>query len=318
MSTTSLLPAGTPPSDAGPVTVLTVLAWPDPVIDALGHDPRSSYVERFWLGILGPSTTWLLRHLAAGLDASPEGFDLDLPQTAQALGLGSRGGRHSPFMRALTRLCQFDLAEARPEGALAVRRRVPPLNRRQVLRLPPPLAEAHQAWQTAQLQTPASEQQRRRARRLAAGLEANPAGFELPLADTAAALGLGSKGGRHSPFIRALTRCCQFDLAEARSPGAIAVRRKLPPLTRRQVQRLPVDLQTAHQAWQDELLRTPPADQLRRRCRRLALSLVELGEDFEATERQLARWKFHPVLCRESAAWAVERHRQAHTPDDAA
>ncbi len=23
-------------------------AWPDPVIDELGHDPRSAYVERFW------------------------------------------------------------------------------------------------------------------------------------------------------------------------------------------------------------------------------------------------------------------------------
>jgi hypothetical protein len=35
------------------------------VVDTLGFDPRSSYVED-WLGILGPSTTWLLRRLAAG------------------------------------------------------------------------------------------------------------------------------------------------------------------------------------------------------------------------------------------------------------
>ncbi len=80
MSTISLLPA-----DTSPVSVLSILPWPDGVIDALGHDPRSLYVERFWLGILGPSTTWLLRHLASGLDASPGGFDLDLAQTAQAL-----------------------------------------------------------------------------------------------------------------------------------------------------------------------------------------------------------------------------------------
>ena len=43
----------------GPAT-LTVTPWADPVIDTLGHDPRSPYVERFWLGILGPS-----HHLAA-------------------------------------------------------------------------------------------------------------------------------------------------------------------------------------------------------------------------------------------------------------
>ena len=36
---------------------LTIRPWPDPVIDSLGHDPRSHYVETYWLGILGPSTS---------------------------------------------------------------------------------------------------------------------------------------------------------------------------------------------------------------------------------------------------------------------
>src|SRR4051812_49804380 len=71
---------------------LTVRPWPDDVIDAVGHDPRSHYVERFWLGILGPSTTWLLRRVAAGLEASPAGFDLSLTETARSLGLGGEGG----------------------------------------------------------------------------------------------------------------------------------------------------------------------------------------------------------------------------------
>jgi len=53
---------------------LAIRPWPDPVIDNLGLDPRSTYVETFWLGVLGPSTTWLLRRMAAGLEASPEGF----------------------------------------------------------------------------------------------------------------------------------------------------------------------------------------------------------------------------------------------------
>jgi hypothetical protein len=29
------------------------------VIDAVGHDPRSTYVEMFWLSILGPSRVCL-------------------------------------------------------------------------------------------------------------------------------------------------------------------------------------------------------------------------------------------------------------------
>jgi hypothetical protein len=35
---------------------LEIRAWTDEVVDALGHDPRSPYVERFWLGVLGPSS----------------------------------------------------------------------------------------------------------------------------------------------------------------------------------------------------------------------------------------------------------------------
>src|SRR5438270_1857139 len=89
---------------------LTVRPWADDVIDSLGFDPRSAYVERFWLGILGPSTTWLLRRIAAAFDRSPVGFDLPLAATARELGLGDKGGRHSPFMRALWRCRQFDLA----------------------------------------------------------------------------------------------------------------------------------------------------------------------------------------------------------------
>ena len=204
--------------DASPTfATLTVRPWSDPVIDALGHDPRSPYVERFWLAILGPSTTWLLRLLAAELDANPAGFELDLNEAAVILGLGSRGGRHSPFMRALGRCCRFDLAEVLVDDSVAVRRKVPPLNRRQLLRLPPSLQQTHREWQEAEVAVPAN-------------------------------------------------------------------------------------------------------DQLRRRACGLALSLLELGEDHEEAERQLVRWKFNPVLAHESAAWAWERHREAlyGVPDGAA
>ena len=81
--------------------------------------------------------------------------------TARALGLGHMGGRNSPFVRALARLCQFDLAQASHGGTLAVRRKVPPLNRRQVMRLTDALQAAHERWQQQQLATPAHEQARR-------------------------------------------------------------------------------------------------------------------------------------------------------------
>jgi hypothetical protein len=197
---------------------LTVRPWPDSVLDQVGHDPRSPYVERFWLGVLGPSSVLFLR-------------------------------------------------------------------------------------------------------RLATELEAHPAGFELPLADTAKALGLGMKGGRNSPFLRTISRCVQFHLVHLDpADHVLLARRRLPPLTRGQVTRLPEPLQLQHREWQED-----PAqhdERVKLRARRLALSLLELGEDVEATERQLHRWRFHPIAAREATAWAWRRHSEAKaaadawTPDD--
>jgi hypothetical protein len=189
---------------------LIIQPWPDEVIDSLGFDPRSLYVERFWLGVLGPSTTWLLRRIAAGFDRAPDGFELPLGDTARALGLGDRGGRHSPFLRTVNRMIQFELAQVRSAGA-----------------------------------------------------------------------------------------------------GELAVRRRLPPLNRRQIARLSPDLQAAHERWQADQLKEPPAEAQRRRGRQLALSLLELGEDAEGAERQLLRWRYHPSVARDAAAWAVAAQRRA-------
>src|SRR3954453_7514466 len=150
---------GTPPMRPAPVLdpvdSMTVVPWPDPVIDAVGHHPCSPYVENFWLGVLGPSTTFLLRHVVTSLEAcGDDGFDLPLAVTARRLGLGDKGGRHGPFLRSIARLVQFELAELTDGGStLAVRRRVPPLNRRQVVRLPELLQAAHVRWQENQLRT---------------------------------------------------------------------------------------------------------------------------------------------------------------------
>ncbi|HZT65609.1 MAG TPA: hypothetical protein VFA11_07450 [Acidimicrobiales bacterium] len=187
---------------------LSVRPWPDPVIDQLGHDPRSWYVETFWLCELGPSATWLMRMLAAGLEESPSGFTLSLEQTARRLGLGRRRGTSATFARTLQRLVWFDLA--------------------------------------------------------------------------------------------------RFD-----DERTMSVRRKLAPLPRRQVERLPADLRARHAEWQQTCTGAGVVDASRRRSRRLALSLLELGEDLESTERQLMRWRYHPAVAHEAALWAWARHTSA-------
>lgn len=147
-----------------------VSPWEDPVVDLLGHDPRAPYVEKFWLAILGPSTTFLMRYVAAALEAQPDGFDLDLDDAAKALGLGTKGGHSAPFVRALARTSQFHLSRAAGSAALMIRRRMPPLSRQQVLRLPPALRDEHDAYQQAAQAQPTVEERRTRARRLALSL----------------------------------------------------------------------------------------------------------------------------------------------------
>ncbi|MEM8708842.1 MAG: hypothetical protein AAGE98_20430 [Actinomycetota bacterium] len=198
------------PIDAPP---LHVLRWHDPLIDQLGHDPRSRYVERFWLGVLGPSTTLLLRVLADALD--------------------EHGG------------------------------------------------VAH-----------------------------------LDLGDVAAQIGVGHKGGRNSPLARSIQRAIRFGAARPAGADAIEVRHRLAPLNRGQVERLPVALQAEH----ERIVSTPPdGGSARSRARRLALSLIECGDGFDETERQLDQWRVPGPVAAEAVNWAWERHRLAaeHGPEAA-
>lgn len=142
---------------------------PDPVIDTLGHDPRAPYAERFWLPTLGPTALLLLRHIAHRFDRAPGGFTLRLAETSRCLGLGEREGRNSPIARSLGRLVQFDLADTVEEdgSTLAVRRVVPPINRRHVRRLPDSLQAEYEAWVQGHLDEPPLAAARRNARRIA-------------------------------------------------------------------------------------------------------------------------------------------------------
>jgi hypothetical protein len=201
------------PPDTDYVLVRPLL---DPVVDRVGHDARSPYVERFWLGVLGPSVTWLLRYLVGRLEAEPDGFDLELDACAKAIGLGHLQGPNAAFPRTIHRACQFGMARVLGGTTFEVRRKLPPLSQRHLSRLPEELQVEHPRW------------------------------------------------------------------VDGVPPGAAAA---------------------GDATGQAE----PADDELRDRARRLALSLLELGEDREGTERQLHRWRFHPALVTEVTDWALAR-----------
>jgi hypothetical protein len=138
--------AGRPEPEPLPAAV-RVVPWQDPVVDRRGHDPRSAYVEQFWLGVLGPTATWLLRRLVAGFDRHPDGYELDVAGMARSLGLSLARGVQSPFNKALGRCVMFGLVQRR-HGTWVVRRRVPQVSQRHLGRLPAELQRRHAQWVT--------------------------------------------------------------------------------------------------------------------------------------------------------------------------
>lgn len=143
---------------------LRVRPWTDPVLDTLGHDPRSQYVESFWLPTLGPTGVMLLRHLADRFDAEPDGYLLDVTATSLRLGLGTKMSANAPLRRCLARLVDFEFAVHDDVASLLVRRHLPPIHPKQARRLPDPLRDDHERWTALERSHPPHEGIRRRAR----------------------------------------------------------------------------------------------------------------------------------------------------------
>jgi hypothetical protein len=122
-----------------------VMPWLDPEQDETGHDPRSAYVETFWLPVVGPSTTLLLRRLADEFDAEPQGFEIEAAVLSREIGLGARMDRRGAFGRTIERCTKFHMLQQQGD-LLYVRKRIPPLSYRQVKRLGPRLQALHHSW----------------------------------------------------------------------------------------------------------------------------------------------------------------------------
>lgn len=152
--------------------------WVEPWVDLSsatrrGHHPRSPYVELFWLGVLGPSATWLIRRLAMRLEDEPEGFSVNTAEIAGEIGLGSRQALQSAFDRAFERCCRFGLMQRGRHHTLFVRTRLPDLTARMAERLPPRLRATHDLWQRRQEPDPENGDVPARARHLAMALLAS-------------------------------------------------------------------------------------------------------------------------------------------------
>ena len=99
------------------------------------------YVETVWLPIIGPSSTWMLRRLAAWCEFWPDGSMVVLAELSEALGLTWSASPGSKVQHTLRRLVRFGLADW--SEVLAVATLLPPVSERQLARLSPSLIRTH-------------------------------------------------------------------------------------------------------------------------------------------------------------------------------
>ena len=107
---------------------LVLVADRNPVLETLGHDPRSAAAEAAWLHRLGPSAMCAHRRLVALLEVVGDGHAVPLQALANDLGPPGETGRSAKICRTLTRLVHWGIATPRGE-ALAVALALPPAQR---------------------------------------------------------------------------------------------------------------------------------------------------------------------------------------------
>jgi len=122
-------------------------------------------------------------------------------------------------------------------------------------------------------------------RRIVMGFAEFPGGYEMDTEEIALAVGLSFTQGANCPFSRALRRCQWFGAAQS-VHGGLAVRIKLPPVSRRQIQRFPTSLKQSLAAWPVE---STDHQQLVERAKLIADALITTGDDSDLLESRLTR-----------------------------
>lgn len=98
-----------------------------------GHTPYSSYAERFWLPVIGPTAFLAWRRL---VDLYPQA-EIDVDVFGAGIGVPRR------IRGSFDRLVQFRVASWGTDGSLWVAAAMPDLSPRQVAHLPQVLADEH-------------------------------------------------------------------------------------------------------------------------------------------------------------------------------
>ncbi|MFM8870428.1 MAG: hypothetical protein ACKOFD_02480 [Actinomycetota bacterium] len=134
--------------------LITVAPWRQASITRSCPLAECRYLEQFWLGILGPTATWLARHLSRLVMAQSEvntshvGITVDISELGARLGVSTQPLHDSVLSRAINRLIMFNFAapSGSDESVLEMRTTAPRVSDRLVARMHPSLRDAHWQW----------------------------------------------------------------------------------------------------------------------------------------------------------------------------
>ena len=135
-------------------------------------------------------------------------------------------------------------------------------------------------------------------------IKLNPDGYGLVPHDFAQLIGLGTKTGRHSPFVRSVSRLCYFQLAYLAN-NTLVVRTAIPWLDQRQLLRTPTFLQREHKAWENIESEQDPLRASRRRAATQALTAARDGSSTSEVAALIQRKHLHPTITATIADWAT-------------
>jgi hypothetical protein len=200
---------------------LAVRPWVDDLIDTLGHDPRSTYVERTGTPAISEGGECLR---AAPSDAGRGGPAGTASEGASAGGFPDRFVVR-PWVDHVVESHGFPANSAYTETVL-----LPILGPSATFAL----------------------------RRLGTWAAAQAEGLVVDASELARDLGLGHKGGRNSTMARTIGRLCQFGMAEWRG-DVLMVRTAVAPVSERQLVRLSPRVVQAHRSMVHLLQRRDPS-----------------------------------------------------------
>jgi hypothetical protein len=125
---------------------------PNPKVRRLGFELTDPYVEQCWSGVIGPSSTLLLRRMPA-LWVERVPAVMPASELSRSIGLGAGTNSNSRFGATLKRLADFHLIRhAGPSGDhFEVFVEVSPLTPRQLVRLPKWTRATHERLFSAHL-----------------------------------------------------------------------------------------------------------------------------------------------------------------------